>query len=378
MKVLILSCNTGQGHNTASKALKEEWERRGVTCDICDALAFGGVTFSRGTCRAYTEIVIHTPALFGLGYRAAGALSSAARMKSPVYLINKLYSRRMYKYIVNGGYDTLIIPHIFPAQSITSIRKHFPLDAGCYMVSTDYTCVPFSKELNLDAIFVPHEQLLPEFEAHGVTSPLVATGIPVSARFASHIPQEQAREELNLPQQVPIYLIMSGSMGFGHLDGLIRMLLIRAPQTAQLVVMGGNNEALKTQLRREFAGDRVTVLDFTDRVSDYMDAADVLFTKPGGLTTTEAAVKTIALVHTAPIPGVETANVEFFRKNGLAVTGDTLEELMHNAMPLLESEQTRAEMRARQSAVIHRRTDLEICDYIEMDYVRVHGHAPTP
>lgn len=375
MKVLILSCNTGQGHNTASKALKEEWERRGVTCDICDALAFGGVTFSRGTCRAYTEIVIRTPALFGLGYRAAGALSNP-HMKSPVYLINKLYSRRMYKYIVKGGYDTLIIPHIFPAQTITSMRKHFPLDAGCYMVSTDYTCVPFSEELNLDAIFVPHEQLLPEFEARGVTSPLVAAGIPVSARFAAHIPQAQAREELGLPPQVPIYLIMSGSMGFGHLDVLIRMLLERGPQNARLVVMGGNNETLKSQLRRQFADGRVTVLDFTDRVSDYMDAADVLFTKPGGLTTTEAAVKTIALVHTAPIPGVESANVAFFRKNGLAVSGDTPEELMHNAMPLLESEKARAEMRARQAAVIHRRTDIEICDYIEKDYVRVHGYAP--
>ena len=137
--------------------------------------------------------------------------------------------------------------------------------------------------------------------------------------------------------------------------------------------MGGNNETLKSQLRRQFADGRVTVLDFTDRVSDYMDAADVLFTKPGGLTTTEAAVKTIALVHTAPIPGVESANVAFFRKNGLAVSGDTPEELMHNAMPLLESEKARAEMRARQAAVIHRRTDIEICDYIEKDYVRVHG-----
>ena len=49
MKVLILSFNNGPGHNTAAKAVKVEWARRGVACDICDALAFGGVTFSRGT-----------------------------------------------------------------------------------------------------------------------------------------------------------------------------------------------------------------------------------------------------------------------------------------------------------------------------------------
>lgn len=375
MKVLVLSCNTGQGHNTAGKAIKEEFERRGIVCDIVDALAFGGATFTKGTSYAYNQIVVKTPKLFGFGYRVCGAISTD-RIKSPAYLVNKLYRRHTWRHIVRGGYDTIVMPHVFPAQTLTSIRRHYPLDAGCYHVSTDYTDIPFLEDLNVDAIFVPHEQLLPEFEARDIRSPLVATGIPVSARFLQHKPQEQVREELGLPQEVPIYLLMSGSMGFGKLNDLIRELLRRGSPLAQIVVMGGNNESLKAELRRDFAGQRVTVLDFTDKVSDYMDAADVLFTKPGGLTTTEAAVKTIALVHTAPIPGVESANVEFFCKNKLSVSGDNLEELLHNAMPLLESEKARAEMRARQAAFIHRNSAAEICDYIEADYIRIHGRKP--
>ncbi|MBQ8752606.1 MAG: glycosyl transferase [Clostridia bacterium] len=367
MKVLVLSCNTGQGHNTAGKAIQEEFLCRGVECDIVDALAFGGATFTKGTSFAYNQIVVKTPKLFGFGYRVCGAISTD-RVKSPAYLVNKLYRRHTWRYIVRGGYDTLVMPHVFPAQTITSIRRHYPLDAGCYNVSTDYTDIPFLEDLDVDAIFVPHEQLMPDFEARDIRSPLVATGIPVSARFLQHKPQEEARTELGLPLDVPVYLLMSGSMGFGNLTDLIRALLKRGPKNAHLVVMGGNNEALKADLRREFAGQRVTVLDFTDKVSDYMDAADVLFTKPGGLTTTEAAVKTIALVHTAPIPGVESANAAFFSKNKLSVTGDNLEELLHNAMPLLESEKAREEMRARQAAFIHRNSAAEICDYIEADY----------
>ena len=372
MKVLVLSCNTGQGHNTAGKAVQEEFLRRGIECDIVDALAFGGATFTKGTSYAYNQIVVKTPKLFGYGYRFCGAISTD-RVKSPAYLVNKLYRRHTWRYIVRGGYDTLVMPHVFPAQTITSIRRHYPLDAGCYHVSTDYTDIPFLEDLDVDAIFVPHEQLLPDFKARDIRSPLVATGIPVSARFLERKPQAQARNELGLPADVPVYLLMSGSMGFGNLTDLIRALLQRGPKSAHLVVMGGNNEALKADLRREFAGQRVTVLDFTDKVSDYMDAADVLFTKPGGLTTTEAAVKTIALVHTAPIPGVESANAAFFSKNKLSVTGENLEELLHNAMPLLESERAREEMRARQAALIHRNTAAEICDYIVADYQKRHS-----
>lgn len=76
--------------------------------------------------------------------------------------------------------------------------------------------------------------------------------------------------------------------------------------------MGGNNERLKRELRAGFSHDaRVQVLDFTDQVSLYMDACDVLFTKPGGLTSTEAAAKRVAMIHTAPIPGCETIKADF-------------------------------------------------------------------
>lgn len=374
MKVLVLSCNMGQGHNTAAKAIKEEWERRGVTCDMKDALSFGGATFSKGACYAYTKIVIVAPKLYALGYRATAAMSNP-RVKSAAYLINKLYRRKLWKFIIQGKYDTVITTHVFPAQTLTSIRKHYPLDAACYMINTDYTWIPFLEELNIDAIFTPHEQLMPSFFARGIKSPLVAAGIPVSARFSVRRPKEEARAELGLPQEVPIYLVMSGSMGFGQLGSFIPKLLDRAPKGAHVVVMGGNNEPLKAELRKTFDPAQVTVLDFTDKVSDYMDACDVLFTKPGGLTSTEAAVKTIALVHTAPIPGVEEPNVAFFGKNGMSVSGKDEDELLENAMLLLESEEARAAMRKCQETVIHRNSAAEICDYVEKDYLRAHGRT---
>lgn len=68
--------------------------------------------------------------------------------------------------------------------------------------------------------------------------------------------------------------------------------------------MGGNNTDLKDSLREKFkAYKNVRVLDFTTQVSLYMDSADLLYTKPGGLTSTESLVKGIPTIHTPPIPG---------------------------------------------------------------------------
>ena len=69
MKVLILSCNTGGGHNSAAKAIKEIFDKKGHTCDITDVLAFGGQKASDLVCDAYIEIVKKTPNLFGKIYK---------------------------------------------------------------------------------------------------------------------------------------------------------------------------------------------------------------------------------------------------------------------------------------------------------------------
>ena len=67
-------------------------------------------------------------------------------------------------------------------------------DRNCYGIITDYTCIPFTEETDMDAFFIPHADLLEEFTAKGIrTDRLVPTGIPVSARFCGKTPKDQAR-----------------------------------------------------------------------------------------------------------------------------------------------------------------------------------------
>ena len=366
VKVLILSCNTGQGHNAAGKALLEEFRTRGIPCDMQDALAFAGQRASRVVSNTYINIAVKTPNIFGLMYKAGNSISSNRR-KSPVYYANKAYAAQMADFIEQNGYDTVLCPHLFPAEALTYIRHIRPdFSARCYAVATDYACIPFWEETRMDRYFIPHRELAAEFERKGIAAErLCPTGIPVSSRFAQKRQQSEARAELGHSTQGKEYLVIGGSMGFGDVKTLAAGLADRISGQDRIIIMGGNNERLKQELRAGFSHDaRVQVLDFTDQVSLYMDACDVLFTKPGGLTSTEAAAKRVAMIHTAPIPGCETINAEFFASRGMSVRCMTAEDAVESGIRLAEDPLRREAMRLAQEREINAFAARDIVDEV--------------
>ena len=95
-----------------------------------------------------------------------------------------------------------------------------------------------------------------------------------------------------------------------------------------------------------------------------MDAADVLLTKPGGLTTSEAAAKNIPLIHAAPIPGCETKNAEFFSSRGMSVVGTSVEQEAELAVELLQNSEKRGAMLRAQREHFHADAAQRICDLL--------------
>ncbi|MBC8537184.1 MGDG synthase family glycosyltransferase [Feifania hominis] len=368
MKVLILSCSTGQGHNSAGQAVYECLQQRGVCCEMRDALGFSSGRVSKNVCGAYVGITTHVPGLFSLLY-SAGGLISTSRIKSVVYYANTLYAPKIGDYIRENGFDTVVVSHLFPAEALTYLRRKGSLSARCYAIATDYTCIPFWEETELDRYFIPHADLTEEFARKGIPADrLTATGIPVSQRFAQRLPADEARRLLKLPQQGRLYLVMTGSMGYGNAGELTERLLRRVGADDSIVIFGGNNETMKRELRTRYEGERrVRVLDFTRDVPLYMDACDLVFTKPGGLTSTEAAVKRAALAHTAPIPGCETKNAAFFKDRGLSLCDQNLDALVDQAVALANDPTARRSMAEAQAAHSNPHAAQDICACIERE-----------
>ncbi|MCR4939328.1 MAG: hypothetical protein K5930_04365 [Treponemataceae bacterium] len=326
MKILILSCNTGGGHNSAAKAIKETFDEKGHSCDIMDALSFGGQKASDLVCDAYIEMVKKAPRLFGEIYKMGNKLGQLNQenitpVHSPIYYVNKLYANALEDYIKRNNYDAVICVHIFPAEAMTSLKKHHRLDIPFYFVATDYYCPPMLEETLPSAIFSAHKDSEFSYLAHGIDRKLlVPTGIPVSKRFLVKNDKAQARRLLGLEEEDEIFLLMSGSMGYGDLLNTSRYIFENGNEHTKIVAITGHNEELYKEFETSFKGEeRLVLLGFTDKVADYLDACDVLLTKPGGLSSTEALAKGVTIIHTTPIPGCETENVQFFTEHHLSV-----------------------------------------------------------
>ena len=140
MKALILSCNTGGGHNSAARAIAEEMHERGDEAYVLDYLCLAGEGVSRLVGDGYVQIVKKTPRLFGLVYKLGMVISRLTR-KSPVYYVNGRMAKYLDSYLREHPVDVLVMPHLYPAETITYMKSKgmkLPLTVA---VMTDYTCL---------------------------------------------------------------------------------------------------------------------------------------------------------------------------------------------------------------------------------------------
>ena len=371
MKILILSCNTGEGHNSAGWAVKEYLELQGHQVVMEDMMLLKGARTSKAVGGAYVGIVKHFPLLFGLGYRLGGWVSSDKR-KSPVYYACSLLAGTLKGYLEQKRFDAVVTPHLYPAETLTAMKKKGWLKIPVVAIGTDYTCIPFWEETDCDCYIVPQKDLLGELIHKGLPKKrLFPLGIPVKQAFSTQKKRSLARKFCRLPSDAHVYLVMSGSMGFGKVNLLVAELIRKLEADEYVVVICGNNRRLRQILQTTFGKNpQVRILGFTDHVPAYMDASDVIFSKPGGLTSTEAAVRQIALVHTSPIPGCETKNLAFFTSHGMSVTARTVHGQVTLGRRLMKNEDARIEMQKQQNHCIPHDSAVEICRLAEKLYAQ--------
>ena len=354
MKVLICSSNTGEGHNYCSKALQAALAARGIDSDIIDTLALAGHRISHIAAKAY--LFSSKSNLFRKVYTLGGLVDKLLQgkgTKSPVYVVNSVYSKHLYNLIVYNHYDAVLCPHLYPSETLTYLRRNDGFMIPAFYVATDYTCIPFISETELDGYIIPHKDLTHEYIDNEMPADkLFPLGIPViESKFTTRVPQTEARKRVNnefnlTPKHTDgrWFMMMGGSMGHGNFEGLVHELIARCGERDRIICVCGRNKQAFKQIKKHFAHEkRVTPIGFTNEISLLMDAADVLLTKPGGISSTEACIKNIPIVHTEPIPGLENHNVDFFVSHGMSCTAPSVGEQADLAFRLCDD----AEMRER-------------------------------
>lgn len=362
MEILILSCGTGGGHNAAAQAVLEELRRRGHGATLMNPFDLCGGKVSRRVDNAYINLAQTSPRGFGAVY----ALGNAYRRlpwRSPVYYANGYAAEALEAYLDSHPVDAIVTTHVFPAEMLTYLRNHGRNVPKTVFIATDYTCIPFTEECDCDIFVIPSPMLTGEFVSRGIPQEkLFPLGIPVRRAFREGITREDARQALGLSPDRRYLLLSGGSIGGGKLEKAVELLYRATRETGeQMIVICGSNASLWKHLEGRYGG-RVELLGKTNRMAEYLRACDLYFTKPGGLSTTEAAVMEVPLALLPPIPGCETLNRRFFTRMGLAVEAQQAE--LENILALLSCPEKIEHMRACQRSVIPKDAAQRICDLL--------------
>ncbi|MDR0293013.1 MAG: galactosyldiacylglycerol synthase, partial [Oscillospiraceae bacterium] len=300
-KVLIISVTAGYGHHATALAMEKALRARGADVTVVDIIRYVSEVLYRTVDKGYVMTTKFTPKQFGTLYRSM--LSGGSMHRTLGYIIKSgFFTDKIVSLLRAETPDVVLSTHVLASVLIDkSLAGGFPR-LRHIGIMTDYTLHPYWEEVqNLHNLVLCGEMVIPRAERRGLPrEKLLPLGIPVEDRFLTSVPMREARVSLGLPPERPAVLIMSGSMGFGNVGATVsRIASLRS--APQILCVCGGNKRLKLELETMRHSTPVTVYGFADNVDVLMDAADMVVTKPGGLSTTEALVKQKPLILTAPI-----------------------------------------------------------------------------
>jgi len=336
MNFLICSVTAGEGHNSTAKALCAEFENCGHECTVLDTFDYISPELAKIISEGYLLITEKAKYAYRLGYRfAERERKHPIREKLPEKITEAFYDGRdelinititddLAQYINTGDFDVILFTHPFAGAILAMLKKHGLIKLRTIGILTDFTFHPYWEQCTANEyVVVPDSLLLPQARRKGFRDDqILPFGIPINPKFAESTPKNEARKQLGLDENLPTFLLMGGSMGYGSLADTVRRIDSFAfEHDFQMIAVCGNNASAKADLDAfsPHAGHRILVTGFVDYVNLLMDASDCIITKPGGLTTSESLSKTLPMIIVNPIPGQEERNTEFLLNNGCAM-----------------------------------------------------------
>lgn len=333
MRALILTCGTGGGHNSAALAVFEEMKKQNIDVKMLNPYSLKSKRLERSIDNVYIAMAKNAPDTFGSVYKIADQYRKLP-FRSPVYFANRAMDGVMKKYLDENHFDIIIATHFFGADILTNMKEHEISVPNSIFIATDYVCTPFTEETKCDAYVVPGADLKEDFAKTGIPEEKIyPLGIPVKSCFSSAETGASAKRRLKLDENKNYILVAGGSMGGGKIEKTIEKITgyFAESKDIGIIIICGSNRALFEKLK-EAQLRNTSIVGHTPDMASYLKASRVFVTKPGGLSSTEAAVCKVPIWHTAAIPGCETYNAEYFKNHGMSIA----EDITDNTLPLLE------------------------------------------
>ncbi len=331
-RVLLMYITEHSGHHRASLALEAGLRRLAPDTEIVNIefLRYINPVLEKLINQTYHGIIKTTPEVWEYVYDNPKVARTTSRLR---HLIHRYNSRKLGTLVEDFRPDVVACTQAFPCGVMADYKRRFRHDLPLAGVVTDYFPHLYWLAPEIDYYLVPAAETGDRLIEHGVPAEKIRVfGMPIDPRFASGNGRRQVCEKLELDEAVPTVLVMGGSRGLGPIPEIVEKLDgIRTD--CQMVVVTGGNRRLKERLEKASAGlsKKIRILGYADNMDELMEAASLIVTKPGGLTSSEALSKGLPIVIVEALPGQEERNARFLLEKGVAVkveNGDGLKSLL--------------------------------------------------
>jgi len=286
---------------------------------VVDSYKYAALVVSRVVSDGYLRMVKTIPQMYRYIYDRAERATEVGPFRTWAHQFTASNLRAL---IERERPDAIVCTHAFPCGAMAEYKRLYGDAPPVVGIVTDFAVHAFWIHDNIEGYCVATEAMRDVMLARGVRPERVAvTGIPVDPRFAgAREPVRAIRERLGLPVDRPVTLVMGGGLGIGPLERTLHAMDGVDVPIAAVVIAGRNARAERRVLAAaENVGYPVRVVRFVDNVYDYMHAADLFITKPGGLSTAEALAAHIPIVLLKPLPGQEERNLRVLTDWGVAM-----------------------------------------------------------
>jgi len=358
-KILLLSVSAGAGHVRAAEALRawgaEAFAGR-VEMRHLDVMDFVPASFRKIYADGYIKVVQHLPKMWGMLYDASSHASPDAFAQKLRRAVERLSTRALMKEIAAFAPDAVVCTHFLPAELLARKTQRGHFSTPVWVQVTDFDLHAMWVQPEVAGYFAANDEVKFRLQAHGIAPERVhVTGIPIMPQFSRKPDRAECAKELGASASKCTVLLMGGGAGVGGLDEVAERLLSSdtADSDFQLIVLAGKNQkalAALTKLSAKHPG-LLFPQGFTNKVERIMACADVMITKPGGLTTSEALALGLPMIVHSPIPGQEEHNADYLLEEGVALKAIDESGLEFRLKTLLANPARLAAMRVRAVAL---------------------------
>ncbi len=336
---------SNSGHYRASLAIENALKTLspGIITMNINGFAYTNPFLEKLINRTYMSVIRNKPEVWEYLYDNPKVLKSVQGLRNSIHRSNS----KKLKVLIQDEFkpDAVVCTQAFPCGMVADYKKYLGLDLPLFGVLTDHAPHSYWIFDNVDYYIVPSEVSRNHFIRNGVSDTKIRVfGIPIDLRFGENHGKEEVCKKLGIDSRKRTILIMGGSQGMGPVDNILDSLEAVAFDFQIMAICGINKRLYKKLTKRvKRYKKKMLVFGLTENVEELMEVSDIIITKPGGLTTSEALTKNLPMIIIHPIPGQETKNTDFLLQQGVALRAEDgddvavlVQELFSNSVKLDE------------------------------------------